>query len=222
MPTSNLTGESPPAADTGLKKRFTCRFCGRGHDAVVLAPRQKALCNQCGLGLTQGSRLGSDATLAMVITALILAVPAFVLPFVTVGKLGSERTGHLLSGARALQAEDMPLLSVWVALCAGIAPVLMLVALAVHSLPPHFGQTWRWTRGLKHAAVALEEWAMPEVYVLAVLVALTKLGSVVEVEIEPGFWCYVAMSIMLLIAWRNFHLGPASFSSPEPEQPASS
>jgi paraquat-inducible protein A len=46
---------------------------------------------------------------------------------------------------------------------------------------------------------------MPEVQVLAVLVAVVKIGSVVHIAIGPGLWCYAGMSMAILLALRSFH-----------------
>jgi paraquat-inducible protein A len=200
--------ESLGAPEAGLHPRFTCRFCGQAHRAVKLAPRQKALCERCGLILAKGSRFGKHTSPALLATALVLAVPAMTLPFVTVGKLGSERIGHLFSGARALWFEDMRLLGLWVALCAGLLPIGLLGLLAIATLQTRFAKSDQIARSITRVAVALAPWAMPEVYLLGVLVALTKLGSLVDVHIGPGFWCYAAMSVLVLLCWRNFHLGP--------------
>ncbi len=208
MSLSDLVDEHSGAPDPGLHPRFTCRFCGQTHRSVALKPRQRAQCSRCGLTLAKGSRFGADSTAAFVTTALILSVPSLALPFVTVGKLGSERTGYLLSGARALWQENMPLLSLWVWLCAALLPVVLLGLLATLTLPARFSKTAPQPRLLRRFAVAIAPWTMPEVYLLGVLVALTKLGSLVDVKMGPGFWCYAAMSILLLLAWRNFHLGP--------------
>ena len=59
-------------------------------------------------------------------------------------------------------------------------------------------------------------WAIPEVQVLAVLVALMKLGSVVNVTIGAGFWCYAGMSVSLLLAWRSFMLAPPTIPASNP------
>lgn len=208
MSLPDLVDEHSGAPEAGLHPRFTCRFCGQPHRSVPLKARQRAQCSRCGLTLAKGSRFGNDTTAALVVTALMLSIPALALPFVTVGKLGSERTGYLLSGARALWLENMPLLSLWVWLCAALLPVVLLGLLATLTLPARFSKTAPQTRLLRRLAVAIAPWTMPEVYLLGVLVALTKLGSLVDVKMGPGFWCYAAMSVLGLLAWRNFYLGP--------------
>jgi hypothetical protein len=41
-----------------------------------------------------------------------------------------------------------------------------------------------------------------------------KLGSVVDISIGPGFWCYCAMALSLLIAQHSFNFDPIPPTSP--------
>ena len=188
--------------------RLTCPFCGQDHQLIPLAPGERALCRRCDTVLTQCSRVGPDAALVFTLTGLLLAVPAFFLPFITAGKFGQQRGGVLFTGVEGLWDNGMPLLAIWVLLCGAVVPIVLLGILAVGLLRTRLGWSHRASELLSHAAHALSYWAIPEVHVLAVLVALMKLGSVVNVTIGIGFWCYIGMSISLLLAWRNFMLNP--------------
>jgi paraquat-inducible protein A len=189
---------------------LTCRVCGHEYRPVPLAPGERALCVRCDTVLAHSSRLGPDAGLALTVTGLLLAPPAALLPFVTAGKLGSERSGLLFTGVEGMWDNGMHLLAVWVLLCGALVPVALLVTLAGLLLPARFGWPPLQPELLSRAARALGYWAMPEVQVLAVLVALMKLGNVVNVSIGAGFWCYCAMSFAFLFAWRSFEFQSAA------------
>jgi paraquat-inducible protein A len=202
---------SPPSA------HLTCAFCGQDHQIVPLRPGERAVCVRCDTVLARGTRFGTEATLAYALTGLILAVPALFLPFITAGKFGQEQGGVLFTGVEGLWQNKMPFLGIWVLLCGAAVPILLLLILAGGILRSRLG----WSRGpsefLTRMAHAMSYWAIPEVQVLAVLVALMKLGSLVNVTIGFGFWAYVGMSFFLLLAWRNFVLLPPEMPATDPE-----
>lgn len=191
-----------PSTSTHL----TCPLCGQDHQPIPLAAGERALCIRCETVLARGSRFGADAALLYALTGLILAVPSLLLPFITAGKFGQEQGGLLLTGVEGLWANGMPVLAIWVLLCGTLVPIALLAILAGGLLRHRLGWSRRPSELLSRAAHAMGYWAIPEVQMLAVLVALTKLGSVVNVTIGAGFWCYAAMSLSLLLAWRSFML----------------
>jgi paraquat-inducible protein A len=192
--------------NTGEEGPLTCELCGQEHSPVHLNPGQVARCVRCSTPMARGRRLGPEAPLVFAVTALILAVPACTLPFMGAGKFGDERTSYLFTGVRALWDQGMRALATLVFLCGGLVPMALVAAIALILAP-------RQLRGLLFTdpqiallAGFLERWSIPEVQVLAVLVALMKLGSLVHVTIGPGFWCYCAMSVFLLMALRGIDL----------------
>lgn len=183
---------------------LTCRLCGQEHLPIRLAPGEKALCSRCATVIARERRYTPHAAPVFAVTGLIFALPSALLPFVGAGKLGDDRVSLLFTGVGALWDDGMRALAVLVLLCGALLPVALLGALAILHAPARLRCHAVNAVFLSRSARILEHWAFPEVQVLAVLVALMKLGSVVEVTIGPGFWCYCAMAVSLLIAQRSF------------------
>jgi paraquat-inducible protein A len=157
--------------------------------------------------MAKGSRLGPDATFVFSVTGLILAAPAIFLPFIGAEKLGDARTSLLLTGVGAMWDDGMGIVSLLVLLCGILLPVALLAFLALLHVPGKFGWHAGDAAGLGRAARLLGHWSIPEVQVLAVLVAIMKLGRLVDITIGPAFWFYCAMAAMLILAQQSFAFG---------------
>jgi len=191
---------------------LVCRMCGQVHGPVRLKGGENALCVRCGGNLAKGSRLGPDAPLCFAISGLAFAVPSALLPFLSASSLGNVRTSLLFTGVRSLWLGGMQPLAVLVFLCGWFLPVLLLAALAALHGARRMGPPSVNCLRVSELARSLEHWAIPEVQVLAVLVGIIKLGSIFTLTIGPGFWCYCAMALSLLLAQHNSDFAPA----PEP------
>src|SRR4051812_28381813 len=141
-----------------------CSWCEQTHRAVALRAGERALCVRCGKTLAKGSFWGPQGSLAFAITAVVFAVPAVLLPFVTLSKFGNARTSRLFDAGRGLWDAGMPVLATVVFFCGAVAPLLLL-ALMLVSFRKSNGSDSR-TRAREKLAHLLQHWAMPEVQVL--------------------------------------------------------
>jgi paraquat-inducible protein A len=157
---------------------------------------------RCGSPIARETNWPS--VLAWTIAGLILAVPAAFLPVVHLARFGITRDSQLLTGAIALWNDGMASGAVLVMLCGIVAPVTLLLSLAVLLIPLVRGTGAPRARHLLRLLRGLALWSIPEVYVLAVLVAFIKLDALVPAEPAPGLWCQAGMSFALLVAWRRF------------------
>jgi len=104
----------------------------------------------------------------------------------------------------SLWNNGMRAVAVLVFLLGGLLPILLAALLATVEINRRLRRTWVGSDYAFRLARSLEPWAIPEVQVLAVFVALIKLGSLVTVTIGLGCWCYCAMTVSLLISQRSF------------------
>jgi paraquat-inducible protein A len=144
--------------------------------------------------------------LAWSLSGLILLLTSLRLPFVTAAKFGQDNEGRMLSGVISLWGQGHGLLAALVAFCGLVAPLALLVAVAIVAAFPRAAALHPFIRGL-------EPWSMPEVRMLAIIVAFVKLSAVVQATPAAGLWCYGAAAVCSLAATRSL---PPHVSPPKP------
>ena len=145
-----------------------------------------------------------EAPLAFTVTALILLVAAACLPLATAAKFGEVHAGYLSSGIVSLWREGDRPLSLLVLGCGLVAPLLLIGSLGILLLVARRGRPAPALRGCLRLAVRVEQWSMPEVQLLGVIVAFTKLSALVPTRPDAGLWCYGAAAFFTLLAWKKF------------------
>jgi paraquat-inducible protein A len=126
------------------------------------------------------------------------------LPLASATKFGERHTGFLLSGVQSLWREGSWHLAALVLALGVIIPLLLTVLIGSLALAVRRRRAGARLRPALHLAARLEQWSMPEVQMLGVIVAFLKLSALVETRPGAGLWCYGLAALATLVAWRSF------------------
>ena len=212
-----------PEADSQL----CCAICEMPHNPVPIPAGYVARCSRCGSEMRRHRMFGSDVVLAFSLAALVCWSLAAWFPLAEVEMLGLLNSEKLLAIGSDFREQGHLLLGVIADLSVVVLPSFLLLAVPLLSLATMMGQpipAWR------IALVACEfakRWCMPEVFLLAILVAFIKIGKLAEATVRPGFWFLAASIGLLILAMQIFNPdavrmklgGEISSQDPRPDQP---
>jgi paraquat-inducible protein A len=183
---------------------IACEFCGLPHAHPKLAPGQTASCSRCGGSIAKASHRPIDGTLALALAAAILLVTCNVLTFLSFSLEGQEQSNTIASGVVGLWTKGQPLLAVLILFTTILAPGLRILGLLYVLLPLSLGRVPAGVARMLRFQEALVSWAMLDVYMLALLVALVKLAQMATVELEMGAYTFVALFLVLTLVNASY------------------
>jgi paraquat-inducible protein A len=189
-----------------LDELVACHECDLLMRKPVLQHDEKAQCPRCGYELYAHRHNVVSRSLALVLAALLLFVPANFLPIMQLHLLGQTSDDTVWSGVLGLYNSEMRGVAVVVFLCSMAIPLLKLLCqLAVLlSIRLNVGRSY----GLLFYRVYhhLRDWGMLEVYFMGVLVAIVKLVDLAELTIGLGLFCFI--SLLLIQVWLEVVMSP--------------
>jgi len=193
-------------ANLPLDDLIACHECDLLLRKPPLQHNEKALCPRCGYELYAHRHNVVNRSLALVLAALLLYIPANFLPIMQLHLLGQTSDDTVWSGVLGLYNSQMHLIAVVVFLCSMAIPLLKLLCqLAVLlSIRLDIGRSY----GLLIYRVYhhLREWGMLEVYFMGVLVAMVKLLDLAQLNIGIGLVCFI--SLLLVQVWLEVVMSP--------------
>jgi paraquat-inducible protein A len=185
---------------TGFIAVYHCRRC-RGQFTMPATPCHRWLvCPHCGASvrpLAEKWRSNRNAAMLSCLSLLVL-VPAALLPFMSIVKLGQAESYSILGGIRQLFDDGQLFLAIIIFTFSLVFPVVKLVLLLIATSSLVNIPTA--TRQLLHRLSAqTAKYSMLDVFILAILVVVIKLGESTEVHVRSGtilFCVAIALSIL--------------------------
>jgi paraquat-inducible protein A len=179
-----------------------CADCGRVQRLPAATLHVVPECACCGHQFSPPTRGNFDSALAYAVATLLLLLPPFLSPLMTVTSFGISRHDWFPSGVRAMWEDGFGSLASVVFLFSIAIPFaylsLMIFILACLRLgaTQSLGPIFRYAGWLR-------PWLMIEVFLVGCCVAYTRLEKIGNVTIGTGGWCLIAACVgWLLLALK--------------------
>ncbi len=199
--------QPPKAARPSARVRpFGCHSCGLVTYLDRAAEARHPHCERCGADLHWRKSNSLARSWALVITGFILYIPANLYPIMTVISFGKGAPDTIMSGVIHLIEAEMWPLALLVFFASVIVPVMKLFGMSYLLISVQWRSNWRpRDRTVLYRIVeAVGRWSMIDIFMISILVALVKLGSIATIEPGVGATSFAAVVVFTMIAAMTF------------------
>jgi paraquat-inducible protein A len=200
-----------------------CTSCGLVQRLPPMGERLAYACARCGAFLTQHKTAsGLHVTAALSLAALILYVPANIFPILSMSMYGTFTESTVWDGVVKLAESNQWFVAVIVFLASIVIPLFKLAALFFLVITVKLRwRRWQRMRAQMYAFIdVVGPWAMLDVFLLAILVALVQLGHLATIWPGPGLLAFTCVVVLTVLASQTFD--PHLIWNPPPQPRPSS
>lgn len=153
-------------------------------------------CHRCGAVLYHTVPHALDGTLALTLAAAIAFAIANIFPVMSLELQGRHVAATLLGMVEALDNAGFTAVGILVFMTLILMPALEILGRLYMLVPLRFGRVPRGLALVSQILASVKIWSMVEVFVLAAVASIHRLGQIAELEIEPGFWAICAVMVL--------------------------
>ena len=189
------------ARDAGL---VACSTCGKLHKRTSAGTA--AWCVRCGSRLHSRKPYSLQRTWALLITGILLYIPANIYPIMVTQSFGRPEENTIIGGIIALWHHESYMVAGVVFAASIVVPVLKFAVILYLLASVHRRSRLALSQKVKlyHVTEFIGPWSMVDVFVVALLVALIKMGGVASVTPGIAAVAFAAMVGVTMLAASAF------------------
>lgn len=193
-----------------------CHDCDLVHAAVAPAAHEEARCRRCGAALPTGRDNKPHLAMAALATGAVAFCVAASTPIMRLSILGRSVEATLPGSAAYMWYSGSRVAALCVALFTLVFPTALLAIALAAAIGAARPRAPGWPDAAARFARHVAPWAMPEVMLLAALVAYVKVSQLADAVPGPAMYAIAALAVMLIVA-RNALQVPAALPTPLPK-----
>ncbi|ALV92799.1 MULTISPECIES: membrane integrity-associated transporter subunit PqiA [Pantoea] len=191
----------PMAGISGLKQGLrSCPCC-----TAILSTAQGE-CPRCGVVAPARRKHSLQWTLALLITSVMLYIPSNIMPIMVTETLGSQYPSNIMAGVILLWSDGSWPVALVIFVASIMVPTLKMLAIAW--LCWHASGRGQRDDEKMHLIYEVVEfvgrWSMIDVFVIAILSALVRMGRLMSVYPAPGALLFAMVVILTMFAAMTF------------------
>ena len=192
-----MKAETVSALDRGLA---SCHICCR------LSPAAQHVCDRCGAPLHARKNHSLQYTLALLITATVLYLPANIYPIMITDQLGKTEESTILGGVVLLIKLGSAPIAAIIFIASVLVPLGKLLSLyyLVLSVARRDSLRPRQRAVLYRVTELIGKWSMVDVFVVAILVALVHLGGLLVIRPGLASLSFAGVVVVTMLAAECF------------------
>ena len=171
-----------------------------------VGPAEGIVCGVCGAHLHAHWDESIQRTWAWLITAVLLYIPANVLPIMHTSFFGRDSENTILGGVLTLWEHESYPIAIVIFVASVLVPLTKFVVLAWLCLSVQFRSETRLTHKVKLYRVTefVGRWSMIDVFVVGILVALIQLGTIMTILPGSAATAFAAMVAATMLSANAF------------------
>lgn len=190
----------PPFPRAQTQGLAGCHTCGKVSPVVL------GTCPRCGSPLHLRKPDSVNRTVALMLAAAALYVPANMLPMMSMTELGTATDNTIIGGIIYFWKGGAYPIALVILTASIIIPLLKIIALSwlclaasgkLHPSPAILGRIY-WLTEL------FGRWSMVDIFVVGILVALVQLGNYMTVTPGPGALAFAGVVVLTMFAAMSF------------------
>jgi paraquat-inducible protein A len=169
-------------------------------------PLAAPICQRCGSALHHLQPHSLARTWAYTLAAMVLYIPANVLPIMATKNVQGTTTHTILGGIHELWTDGDWGLALIVFIASVAVPILKLIILILLAVTAQRRSHWRSLERAKlyRFVEAVGHWSMLDVFVVLLLVGMIRFGPFAGVEPQGGLLAFGAVVVCTLLATSSF------------------